>query len=206
MKPTQLFLFSLCAIILTSCASGYQTINPKRINYASRNTINDVSLEYKYDLLSRKYEKKEVKKGVKLVALKITNNSDKDLTFGNDVKLTFQNGNEVFVMEHNQTFLMLKQSPATYLLYLLLTPINLYTTETNSYGMQEETSSTPVGLIVGPGLAGGNIIAASSANKKFKTDLLEYNLNGTRIKKGQTVYGLVGIKTNSYETLTLRVD
>lgn len=179
-------------------------IQPKSINYISTNETNNVKLEYQYDLLDKKYAKKEVKKGVKLVAIKITNNSDKDLMFGGDVKLTYENGTEIFVMENEKVFKSLKQSPATYLFYLLLTPLQFNVTKTN--GNSIETNSTPIGLIVGPGIAGGNMIAAGSANKKFKTEMLEYNINGTLIKKGETQYGLIGIKSDSYDSLKLKIE
>ncbi|OBX25575.1 hypothetical protein LX77_00461 [Gelidibacter algens] len=199
---------ALCIAIstLTNCASGYKLIAPKSINYISTNEIDNVKLEYKYDLLDKKYAKKEVKKGVKLVAIKITNNSDRDLMFGRDVKLTYANGSEIYVMENEKVFKTLKQSPASYLFYLLLTPMNLYTSETSSRGYQETTSSFPIGLILGPGLAGGHMIAASSANKKFKTEMLDYNINGTEIKKGETKYGLIGIKADSFDSLKLKIE
>jgi hypothetical protein len=38
-------------------------------------------------------------------------------------------------------------------------------------------------LIVGSGLAGGNMIAASSANKNFKNELIQFDLNGKTIKR-----------------------
>jgi len=194
------FLF-IAISTLTNCASGYKMIAPKSINYISTNETNNVKLEYKYDLLDKKYSKKEVKKGVKLVAIKITNNSDKDLMFGRDAKLTYENGTEIFVMENEKVFKTLKQSPTSYLWYLLLTPLNFYTAENG-----KQTSSTPIGLVAGPGLAGVNMIAAGSANKKFKTEMLEYNINGTLIKKGETKYGLIGIKSNSFDSLKLKIE
>jgi hypothetical protein len=194
------FLFIAMALFI-SCASGYKMIEPEAINYLSTNEFDNVRLEYKYDLLDKKYAKKELKKGVKLVAVKITNNSDKKLILGRDLKLTYQNGADVFVMENDKVFKTLKQSPATYLFYLLLTPLNLYVT--NSRG---ETSSTPIGLILGPGLAGGNMIAASSANKKFKAEMLEYNIYGTAINQGETKYGLIGIKSDSFDSLKLNIE
>lgn len=195
--------FLLIAITsLTSCASGYKMIEPKSINFVSTHETENVKLEYKYDLLNKKYAKKELKRGVKLVAIKITNNSDQDIMFGRDAKLTYENGTEIFVMENDKVFKTLKQSPASYLWYLLLTPLNLYTTGSNG----EQTSSTPIGLIAGPGLAGGNMIAAGSANKKFKGEMLEYNINGTVIKKGETKYGLIGIKADSFDALKLKVN
>ncbi len=201
MRSIKITLLLISVIIATSCASGYKMIEPKSINYVSRNENNGAKLEYKYDLLDKKYAKKEVKKGVKLVAVKITNESDRDLMFGREIKLTYENGKEIVAMENDKVFKSLKQSPASYLFYLLLTPLNLYTSSSDG-----DTSSTPIGLVIGPGLAGGNMIAAGSANKKFKTELLEYNINGTLIKKGETKYGLVGIKSDSFDALKIKVE
>jgi hypothetical protein len=194
------FLFIVIAS-LTSCASGYKMIEPKTINYVSTNETDNVKLEYKYDLLDKKYAKKEIKKEVRLVAVKITNNSDKDIMFGGNTKLTYENGTEISVLENDKVFKTLKQSPASYLFYLLLTPLNFTTSSSSG-----NSSSTPIGLIVGPGLTGGNMIAAISANKKFKTQMLEYNINGSIIKKGETKYGLIGIKSDSFDSLKLKIE
>ena len=202
-KTFSLFISTLC---LVSCASGYRMIQPKSINYISINEADGLTLQYRYELLDKKYEKKEERNGVKLVAIKITNNSDRDVTFGKDVTLAFENEHIVYVMENEKVFKTLKQSPASYLWYLLLSPLNLYTTKTNSNGLPEQTSSTPIGLVLGPGLAGGNMIAAGSANKKFKTELLEYNINGTVIKRGETKYGLIGIRSDSFDALKLKIQ
>ena len=201
MKIIKIALVVFSIITLTSCASGYKLIEPKSINYVSTNEDKGVKLEYKYDLLDKKYAKKELKKGVKLVAVKITNASDKDLMFGREIKLTYENGREIHALQNELVFTTLKQSAASYLFYLLLAPVNLYTTSSNG-----STSSTPIGLVAGPGLAGGNMIAAGSANKKFKSELLEYNINGTIIKKGETKYGLIGINTDSFDALKLKVE
>jgi hypothetical protein len=206
MRILKITLLFLSIISLTSCASGYKKIAPKAINYLSNNIDNGVKLEYKYDLLHKKYAKKEEKKGIKLVAVKITNESDKDIMFGKDTKLTFENGKEVFVMENDKVFKTLKQSPASYLFYLLLSPINFYTTKTtyNNGYQQSSSSSFPVGLILGPGIAGGNMLAASSANANFKSELMVYNINGTVIKVGETKYGLIGIKSDSFDALNIK--
>lgn len=185
---------------LTNCASSYQTISPKSINYVSTKETDNVEFQYKYGVLDKKYGKKETKKGIKLVAVKITNNSNKDVVFGEDAILTYENGTEISVLENEDVFKALKQNTASYLLYLLLTPVNLYTSENG-----QETSSTPIGLVLGPGLAGGNMIVAGSANKKFKTEILENNIYGTLIKKGETKYGLIGIRTDTFDALKLKI-
>lgn len=198
----------LCIAIssLTNCASSYKMIQPKSINYVSSNEHSNVELQYRYELLHKKYFKKELKKGIKLVAIKITNNSNKDLIFGKDIVLTYENDSEIYLVENKQVYKLLKQSPLSYLWYLLLTPTNLFTTETNSSGIEETTSSTPIGLLLGPGLAVGNMVAADAANKKFKTKLLDYNIKGTAITKGEIQYGLIGIQTNSYDSIKLKVN
>ena len=90
-------------------------------------------------------------------------------------------------------------------LYLLLTPMRFEVYETNN-GFTETTSSTPIGLFVGPAIAGGNMIVAGSANKKFKTELEEYNLVNKTIKSGETKYGIIAINSNSSESLKLKLD
>ena len=194
----------LIIVSLSSCASGYKAIQPRTINFLSTNMEEGIKLEYKYNLLHKKYGKKEVKKGIKLVAIKITNETDKNLTFGNDLKLTYENGTEVEIIENDRVFKALKQKPATYLFYLLLTPLNFYTTSSTS-GAQPKSSSFPIGLVLGPSLTGGNMIAAGSANSNFKSDLMIYNINGTMINAGETKYGLIGIKSDSPDALKIKV-
>jgi hypothetical protein len=206
MKILKIIFLTSCALLLNSCASGYKSIDPKNINYVSKNVNNDVTLEYKYDLLDHKYAKKEKNNTIKLIAIKVTNNSDRDMVFGRDITLNYENDAILYLMEKETIYRTLKQSPASYLWFLLLSPIQIYKTETNTYNNPGTTSSFPVGLIVGPGIAGGNMIVASSANKKFNTDLNDYNINGKTIKKGETVYGLVGIKSNNFDAIKIKVQ
>ncbi|SOS48114.1 hypothetical protein [Tenacibaculum dicentrarchi] len=190
--------------LATSCASGYKMINPETLNYVSKSTDKGVILEYKYELLKKKYHQKELLKDIRLIAVKLTNNSDKDIIFGKDLKLTYDDGAGLYIMENEMVFKSLKQSVASYLWYLLLTPLRFYTTD-SSNGYNQQTSSTPVGLIVGPGIAGGNMIAANSANKKFKKDLFDYNITNTTIKKGATVSGLIGVRSDGYHGIKIVV-
>lgn len=203
---------SLLALILflNSCASGYKKINPTTLNYGSKSIENNILLEYKYDLLKKKYRKKEAKNEIKLIAIKITNNTENDLVFGKDFKLFYDNNNQVNLIETEKLFKTIKQSPASYLWYLLLSPLQFYsgtTTTTNgSYTETEPANSFPVGLILGPGLAAGNIIAASSANKNFKNELMEFDINGKTIKKGETVYGIIGSNSSSYDAIKIKMQ
>ena len=180
-------------------------IEPAGINYLSVKENNGVKFEYKYDLLSKKYAKKEEKRDVRVVAVKVTNNSGRDLRFGDDLKLSYENGNIIYVMDSENTFKTIKQSTATYLLYLLLTPMNLTSTETNN-GVTETETIFPIGLIVGPGVTAINMITANTSNNKFKRELTEYNINGEVIKNGETKYGLIGIRSKTYDALMLKME
>jgi hypothetical protein len=208
MKITKVLVLLTVLLVIAGCASGYQKINPSTINYLSKNDLNNITLEYKYDLLFKKYKKKESNNNIKLVAIKITNNSNIDYTFGNNLNLSYENGSSVLILDPNQTFKIIKQSPASYLWYLLLTPMQFYSgsTTTNSLGQyQSSESSFPIGFIIGPGLAGGNMFAASEANKNFRKDITDYNIIGKTIKKGETVSGLLGLQSVGYEALKLKL-
>ena len=167
-------------------------------------------LEYKYDLLEKKYKKNETKNNIKLIAVKITNNTDKEIVLNRDFKLSYENGNEISIINTEKLFKTIKQSPASYLWYLLLSPLQFSSgTTTTSNGSNTQTrpaNSFPVGLIVGPGLVGGNMIAASSANKHFKNELMQFDFNGKTIKSGETVYGLIGLNSNSYDSIKIMVQ
>ncbi len=191
----------LALFTLSSCASGYKMINPSSLNYVSTDTKNDVKLEYKYDVLQDKYARKETNRGINVVAIKVTNNTDRDLVFGQDIKLAYENGNEFPVVENEKVFESLKQSTGGYLLYLLLTPMKL-----NVQKAGEEPKSTPIGYGIGPGLAGINMLTSSTANSKFETELLEFDINGATIKKGETKTGLVGIRSNNYASIKIKMD
>lgn len=191
-------------ISLMSCASGYQKIEPNAMSYVSRATDSGVTVEYKYDVLEKKYAKRADKKGIKLVALKVTNESGKDLVFGNDIKLTYENGNELVLMEKDKAFSSLKQGSLGYLFYLLLAPVNL-TSSKSENGVVVQDNLFPIGLILGPALAGGNMLIAGEANKKFKQELIDFEIQGTTIKNGETANGLIALKASGYEALKVKV-
>lgn len=210
MKKSTIKLFKgylylpIILILLSSCASGYQLISPEAVKYVSVYEENGVSLAYKYELLEKKYAKKEFKKGIRLVAVRITNNSSRDLMFGRDIRLTYTDGEDVYLMEKEKVYSNLKQSTASYLFYLLLTPINLYTTKSNGF-QTEVTSTIPVGLVLGPGITIANMVTSGNANKKFREELAAYEIYGTTVPAGETHYGLIGIRTDSFESLQLKV-
>jgi len=154
MKFKKILVLSLLYLFFSSCASSYKNIDPSKFNYISNDKNEKVTFSYKYDILNKKYSKKETKNDVKLVAVKVTNSSENELIIGDNLELIYGDGNQLTLLENKEIFKSLKQSPASYLWYLLLTPTQFNTTSTNSNGYTEQTSSFPIGVIIGPGIAG----------------------------------------------------
>jgi hypothetical protein len=205
MKILNFILLLFLIIFLSNCATSYRIINPTTLHYTSEITNKDIFLEYRYGLLHKKYTSKEIDKNIRLVAVKITNNSDQDLIFGKDFTLGFENGTKLEILENEKVYKKLKQSVPVYLFYFLLTPFNLLISKTNSYGTQEPDQFIPIGLILGPALATSNMAVAGSSNGKFRSELTQYNILGITIKKGETVHGLVGIKALEFGPINIKL-
>ncbi len=191
----------LIVVISSGCASVYKPINPPVINYQSHDLKDGISLSYKYDVLNekgnRKYSKKENLKGIRVVSLKITNNTDSVINIGNDI-IFYSGYKRVLPMDPIVVKNSIKQHSASYLLYFLLTPLKLYVTNSNSV----ETYS--IGYVLGPGIALGNLALAGTSNTKLLEELNAYNILNRDIKKGETVYGIIGIKERGYNPISIK--
>ncbi len=202
MKLTLAAIFFSGITLLSSCAAIYHPVHPDKLSYSSPVVMDSVSLAYRYDVLlahgNRKLAKKEIKKGTRVVAMRVTNQSSRPLTFGKDMRL-YGNESEVLMRGPAETSRSIRQNAGIYALYFLLTFAKL-TVEDGS-----QRQSYPIGLIIGPGIAISQIAIASSSNKRFKAELLAFNLVNKTIQPGETVYGLVGLNTPGVLPLTARV-
>ena len=189
---------------MTSCASSYPGIKPENLSYNSKNMAKDgITMEYRYDLLPKKYAKKEKKKNIRLVSVRLKNNTNRELVFGEDFKLAFEGGNNVMILSNDKVFSELKQQGVFHLFYLLLSPVTLNKTTNNGNGSVTTEPIFPIGLIIGPGLAALNLFKASSSNKRFKNELKDYNLNGKSLQPGEESFGIIGIRSDSYDALKI---
>lgn len=128
---------------------------------------------------------------------------EKDIVLERDLTLAYENGAEVKLLESSDIFTAMKQVSLPYVLYALLTPARLQITKSNSDGTND-SNSIPIGFVLGPGLVARNVITASSANRRFKKEIIEYNLKGKIIKKGETVYGIIGIRSDNYDAIKIK--
>ena len=205
-KMTFKTLAILTIVFLSGCASSYRSINPSFINYTSHDLKDGISLSYKYDVLrekgNRKYARKEDLKGLKIVSVKITNYTDSVINIGKDV--SFYSGyKQVFPLEPIIVKNSIKQYTPSYLLYLLLTPLKLFVTTNNSTGIYS-TETYPIGYLLGPTLAIGNVAVAWTANSALQKELYDYNILNRDIVKGETVYGIIGLKDVGYNPISIR--
>jgi len=195
-----------CFITLCGCAASYKPINPVNLSYNSHDSQNGISISYKYDVLrergNKKYAKKENKKGVKLIALKITNNTESVINIGRNA-VFYSGQNQMNLMEPMVVKESIKQIVPSYLPYLLLTFVNLTTTKSQN-GMITEQNVIPVGLILGPGITLGNMLVAGTANNNLVSELYLYNILGKDIKSGETVYAIVGVRDMGYNPISIR--
>lgn len=189
-------------VLLSSCAAPYRAIKPNHLNFNAHNKSENIDFSYKYDVLlernNKRYSKKERKKGIRLVAVKLTNNSNKEIVVKDDLIFT-ANSQQVFPLEPTVLKQSIKQYPATYLLYLLLTPLSFNTYD--QYGNVEST--IPFGLILGPGLAIGNLVGSSSANKNMVGEYSKELIINKTVGPGETITGLMAIKTTGFPTLSV---
>lgn len=189
--PSFLLLF-----LLVGCATFYSPIKPAEIGFPSPEINADFSYSLKFDPLlnagNQRFAKKEAKTGISIVALKITNNSDRDLTVGKDI-LFYLDHREIVALEPNPAATQLALGSAGYMLYSLLF---LY--------IRNGTNETviPIGLPIGL----GNLIVATNTNNKLKQELVSQNIINRTIKPNETIYGLAAFRDIRYGKLTLKTN
>ncbi|MES2732537.1 MAG: hypothetical protein V4714_12340 [Bacteroidota bacterium] len=199
-------LFFALSLIFTGCASSYNSINPKTFAYSNNLTESNVDFSYRFAILrakgNKKYAKKEERTGIKVIAVKITNNSGGDLILGENFNI-FSGIRPLIPMEPAATYRHLKQGVAIYLLYLPLTVLRLNVYNNSSSG--RNVRSYPIGYALGPGITIGNMIEASTSNKSLKTDLIVFDLANKKIANGETVYALISSENVGTTPLTLQL-
>jgi hypothetical protein len=200
LKPIAALPAIVIILLFTCCAAPYKKINPPNIKYPAIDI--DSVFTYQYDVIRRagnkKMAKKEAKAYMHVVAVRIHNNTEHTLQYGQNYKI-YSGNSEVNLMGPAITGDIIRQKAAFHLFYLLLTPMQLQIT--SGYNQ----TNIPIGLLIGPALAFGNLGVAASANNRFKAELLQYDLENKMIAPGETVYGLITVRDNGFMPLSLRI-
>jgi hypothetical protein len=202
-----IYCLIIASSLLMGCASSYQEIKPSALTFQSKTEDNSVKIEYQTNLLNGKYAANEIKTGVTLVAVKISNNTGHDLVVRDNIKI-YAGEKELTGISLNDFYELTRQNANKSLLFLALTPVNAYSSQQTTSGSEITSQSTkfyPVGLILGPALAFGNQAAANSANKRFRKELEDNEILGKTIPPGQTAYGLIALRTEPLQTLIFKI-
>ncbi|MBI3220793.1 MAG: hypothetical protein HYZ44_14860 [Bacteroidetes bacterium] len=195
-----LIVLYISLVFLSSCATTYKTLAPK--SFGTTEVLDSVSFSYKYGILeesgNKKFAKREVPNSIKVLSVKIVNQTKNELIIGKNCKF-FSGNNELELVDPIEAHRKLKQGVAEYLVYMLLTPIKLNIKDPKSF----TTDVIPIGLGLGPLLTVANVSIAASANGKFLKELKSYNLIDKKVLPGQTVFGLITVRTNDFGPIRL---
>jgi hypothetical protein len=119
---TKLLALACIAAILSSCAGSYHPVRVNNVSYSSATEDEGIEMQYKYDVLreagNKKYAKKEIKKNIRLVAVELTNNSDRPINFKDDIEI-YSGDQKVIPLEPVYAKKELKQIAPLYLLWSL---------------------------------------------------------------------------------------
>jgi len=189
--------------MVSSCAMYYRPIAPERLNYNIRDKYDDIEISYRYDVLkergNKKMAKKELNGDVKIIALKITNNSDSVIKIGEDAE--FYSGiTPIYPLDPNVIKNNVKQSVFGYSFYFLGV-LGGTTFSVNG----NVVSQFPYNKILFSAIAIGNMLVANKANNDLLKELVTYDIMYKEIKPGETVYGIIGIKDRSFIPITLKM-
>jgi len=196
MKNIKLFLLLIVSLSITSCASSYRPILPEEIEYINKTESQDVTLEYKFDLLEKNYGAKSKRKGEHLVAVKITNDSETTISWNENFIITHEDGSEIYKTENDELYNTLRQKRFVYFAYA---PLSLITWKVYNVVI-------PVGLIATSAIISSNSIKAKRSNERFKRNLDKYFLYDQSIMPGEVKYGLIGLKTQNQSPLKLTLN
>lgn len=188
-----------CIIFLSSCAASYKPISPTFLSYPSVQVTEGLTYSYRFNVLSdagnKKYAKKEQRKGIKVIAVKLVNDTGRRIVFKRDIDI-YMGDQVILPMEASQVRQIIKQPAA---LFLLWSPLILFTTDCNGFSC--DRTVIPIGAAIGV----TNTIIASSANGKLDTEMLTYDILNREIANGDTAFGLIAISTDITSAIELRM-
>jgi len=177
--------------LFLGCAGFYHNINTKYINFPQSSNDEKVAISYRYDVLrtagNKKMANKELKKNMKVVAVKITNNTESIINVEESFEFYSAN-NPIVLMSPLQIKEEIKQSSASYAFYFL--------------GC---ITLAPLDIAVFGGIGLGNIIVASTANKNLFTELTENDIRTANIKPHESVVGLIGFRSSYLDPITIKL-
>jgi hypothetical protein len=188
-------LIAAGAISLGSCASPYGVIKDIP-DFSDKTTVQHVDVSFQHDLLrktgNRKYARRASRKDISVVAVKIVNRSGKTLVPGENLFFT-SDGERVDLIDTKRLFRKTRQSVFIHLLYLPLTFIFI----------ADGDVLVPIGIFIGPPLAGANMVIAAISNDLYRDALRKFELVGKPVSPNSIAIGIIGLRRKKLGVLSI---
>lgn len=186
-------------ILFSSCASKYNPITIDNLNYRTDKKGSDIEYAVNTNVLmefdNNKYANKALKKDVSIIAIELTNHTDKTLDLDRDLQFLSGN-NPINPVDMEVAHSLIKQPAGLYWLWgLLWASFSSCDNNDCSY------IPIPIGLLIG----GINSSKANKANGFFLDKLTQDDLLQKEVKSGETVRGLLCIKRNEMIGLSIQL-
>ncbi|MBL7857376.1 MAG: hypothetical protein JNM57_06785 [Cyclobacteriaceae bacterium] len=200
-----MFLWISLVFMLASCASSYKPLDPQNFSYDRSFVRDSVVFSYRYHIQgavrNTRYEKRELKYGMKAVALKIENLSSKPVVLSENNLDVMINDQVKPLLSPSDYAKEVKQRVGIHLLHALWGPWAISWQEDANGETDVDFIYIPVGAIVGIANAG----TAAKANKNNLANLENFSVQNHFVRSGGTLYGIIIIPTVSDESLTFRI-
>lgn len=187
MRFYHLVLFILI-LLIGSCARPYRKINMSSIPFKEFREENTMSYAIKqgvmYNMKNYSIARKEQKKNVSLVAVKIVNKSELPINI-NDMQFTCGATIPITPIKVDEYYNTLKQKAGLYWLYSAGVVV---------YPRPPKGSKKFIPLPFGLPIAAANFGIAYKANKKFKTDIQLLDLSNKVIQPFDSIVGILTFK------------
>ncbi|WP_207430800.1 hypothetical protein [Sabulibacter ruber] len=183
-------LLYLSILFSSSCASSYKPLRPETIKYEYSETSQDggISTSFAYDYLrkrgNKKYVKKEAKNALKVVSVKVVNNTNQPIDLRRDCRI-FSGSQEIIPMDLAVAAHQLRQGVPIYLLYSLMFLNFTQEKSTTGYAPQKSSITIPIGVPISI----GNMMVASGANRRMKEEIIGNSILNKTVGPGETAYG-----------------
>lgn len=200
MRNTTLSIFLV--LLISGCARKFHEIDPSIYNFENEKLLTEgVQVSYFYDVQqnvrNKPYARKERNKSLKLIAIKIKNNSDSSLLITRDnffIK-TFS-GKNIQILYPIEYTKAIRQKSEFFVLFYGLAGIGYEWGESNGQGYSNFTYNF-IPLLIGI----GNAVVAETSNSKQKNNLAETNIFNKTISPGASLYGLLAIEESGFPEL-----
>ncbi len=188
-------------LLLVSCASVYKGETPIDSNLAESKDQIELVLDHNVTQINgnRLFSKRLSRNNYSIAKVEITNNSSEAVTVGRELQF-LSNNNPLPFANGAEVYNAIRQKAGAHFLYLLLTFMTFDKTKT--VNGETSTSSTPIGVVVGPTTWGINFGIAQSANMRLRAEIRDQNVYHKTIQPGETLTGFATFATKNIGFVT----